>query len=468
MPVFCFCSTRSPSVTSASSVACGALGTDGQAHRYDVPPMASRIVRAGTAPPRPARAHVAIPGQLWPLVALSIGLPPLFLLGLGSVAWVLPGIVFGAALVRTRGVRVPLGGGLLIALIFWILLSGLQVRSVASLALFGYRWALFLSVAMTFIWLCNVPRDEVSDAAVIRVVGWTWPVLVGFGALALIFPDVTSPSPLLRALPSGLSNHPFAVDLASVRFAEIQEFLGYPVPRPSAPFAYANAWGSAAALSLPFFLLDHVIGQSPGRRRTGLIILALGIIPVVVSLNRGLWLSCGVAVAYVACRRAVTGDVRAFVRLVTIAVAVVTVVLVSPLGGLIDDRFEQASDSNDSRQSVATEAVSRGMESPLLGFGAPTTTEDDPVAIGTHGLIWYLIYSHGFVAAGLFVAWLAGMLRVGLRLASNGGIWMTAVLVIAVVQLPIYGMLPQVVLLGVAAGLVWRARHPTPVLTAAT
>jgi len=405
---------------------------------------------------------VPIPGQLWPLVALSIGLPPLFLLGLASFAWALPALVFGAALVLRRDLQLPRGAGILLALVVWIGLSGLQLRGVAGIALFGYRWLLFLSLATAFIWVCNVSRAEVPDAAVIRVVGWTWPVLIVFGALALVLPDVSSPSVLLRILPGALADHPLTVDLASIRFAEVQLFLGYPVARPAAPFAYANTWGSAVALTLPFFLLDRVVGQTGRRRRTGIILLALGVVPMVMSLNRGLWLSCGVAVAYVAFRRVLTGDLRTSLRLLAVAGVVVAAILLSPLGALIGDRIEGADDSNESRGSIAAEAVARGTESPLLGFGAPASNEDDPVAVGTHGLLWYLIFSHGFVAAGLFIAWLAGALRNGFGVASDRGIWLTTVLLMAAMQLLIYNMLPHVVLLGVAAGLLWRDRYEPP------
>jgi hypothetical protein len=439
-------------------------GSDGttevNASKYDRRDMASRVARSGPAPTS-ATGRVPIPIQLWPLVALSVGLPPLYLLGLASFAWALPGVAFGAALLLRKGVKVPRGGGILLALVVWTAVSGIQLHGITTLALFGYRWSLFLSLAMAYIWVCNVPRDEVSDAAIIRVVGWTWPVLVAFAGLALLLPDVSSPSVLLRTLPAGLANHQLMVDLSSLRFAEIQRFLGYPVPRPSAPFAYANTWGSALALTLPFFVLDRVVGQSRARRATGVLVLALAVVPIVVSLNRGLWLSGAAAVAYVAIRRALSGDLRTFVRFAAAAAVAVALVLASPLGGLISDRFERAADSNESRESVAYESLKRGAESPLLGFGAPQLTDDAPVPVGSHGLLWYLVYAHGFVAAGLFLAWLLGALRRGLALTTDQGMWLTTVLVMTLIQILIYDMLPHVVLLGVAAGLLWRSRRLT-------
>lgn len=423
--------------------------------------MARALTTAADAR-HPAPGRVQIPSSLWPLAALSFGLPPLYLLGLASVSWALPGIVFGGALLRQRGVRYARGSGLLLALVLWIGLTGVQLRGLPSLALFGYRWSLFVSLAITFVWICHVGRDAVPDEAIIRVVAWMWPVLMGFGYMAILMPRVSVPTPFLRVLPGGLASHSFIVDIASIRFAELQGFLGYPVPRPSAPFAYANSWGSAAALTFPFFVLDRFIGQPPARRRTGMVLLIAGLIPSVVSLNRGLWLSCGLALAYVAGRRALTGDLRTFVRLIAAMVLAVVIVLASPLGSLVNDRIEGAEDSNESRTSVARSAVVSSFESPLLGHGAPGQG-DEAVFVGTHGLLWYLMYSHGLIAAALFLAWLVGRLRVGLTLTTPMGLWMTAVLVMTLLQMTVYTMHPHVTVVGVAAALVWRQRYdPDP------
>jgi len=415
--------------------------------------LTTRAPAEATATP----VRVAIPTSLWPLIVLSLGLPALFLVGLASVAWSLPGLVFGAALLVRRGVAARPGSGLLVALVAWVLLSGTQVRGMSSLALFGYRASLFVSLAATFIWICDAPRDRRFDAAVVRVVGWTFPIVVAFGWLAILMPQVSTDSLFLRLLPAGLADHPFMVDIASVRLAEVQGFLGYPVNRPSAPFAYANTWGSVVGITFPFFVADWVVGQARGRRRWGMVVLAAAVVPVVVSLNRGLWVSGALALGYVALRRAVRGDLRTLVRLVLGAVLVVVVALASPLGGLVQGRLDRSADSNETRQSVAREALDRGLESPLLGYGAPSSETDSPVAVGSHGLLWYLVYSHGFVAAGLFLAWLLGTIRRGLRLADERGVWLAAVPMVALAQMPIYNVMPHLLLVGVAGALVVRA-----------
>ncbi len=44
------------------------------------------------------------------------------------------------------------------------------------------------------------------------------------------------------------------------RFADVQDILGYPVSRPSAPFIYTNDWGGNFALLIPFVILG--VGKS--------------------------------------------------------------------------------------------------------------------------------------------------------------------------------------------------------------
>src|SRR3546814_10684744 len=149
--------------------------------------------------------------------------------------------------------------------------------------------------------------------------------------------------------------------------------------------------------------------------------LAVGLVPIVVSLNRGLWISCGVAIAYVVVRRGAQGDWRSAATLVAATTVIVTIVALSPLGSLVTDRVEGAERSNASRSSVATAAIEGSWAAPLLGHGAPVQPESDGPPIGTHGLIWYLMFCHGFVGAGLFLGWLGGVVRRAIDMTTPQG-----------------------------------------------
>src|SRR5205085_2674838 len=79
--------------------------------------------------------------------------------------------------------------------------------------------------------------------------------------------------------------------------AQLQEVLGYTSPRPSAPFGYTNTWGNCLGLLLGWFVVSWFAERKSLRRALGLAILAVGAIPVVYSLNRGLWIGLGLVLA---------------------------------------------------------------------------------------------------------------------------------------------------------------------------
>jgi hypothetical protein len=99
------------------------------------------------------------------------------------------------------------------------------------------------------------------------------------------------------------------------------------------------------------------------------------------------------------------------------------------------------------------------MKSPLIGFGTPKSRDDGP-PIGSHGLIWWLMYCHGFIALGLFMAWMARIVWAGRTIRKEPDLWAYISLLVFVLQFPVYGLLPQLPLAAVSAGLVHRSRYP--------
>ncbi len=95
-----------------------------------------------------------------------------------------------------------------------------------------------------------------------------------------------------------------------LQFAEIQHFLGFPVGRPETFFAYTNAWGSAFAILTPFAICAMTQARSRAWRLTLQLAMAAAVVPVVFSLNRGLWLSLGIGLVYATVRFGMRGDYR--------------------------------------------------------------------------------------------------------------------------------------------------------------
>lgn len=397
----------------------------------------------------------------WPLWAFTAGMPVAYAFGLHGFAWCLPGAVLGLRVLLDRSVRFPLSSIPLVAFLTWALLSATVIGSASGLGLFGYRWLLFAGALASLVWLANVPEDVVSSE---RIVGWLatlWIVLVGFGYLGVLLPDLDTASPVQRLL-GGVGRVGFVDELMRWRPAETQGFLGFPLPRPAAPFVATNGWGSAMGILAPFFIRSWIAEADRRRRRVGIVIGLVAAYPILISVNRGLWISLATGLAYFAARKALRGKVGPFVVLSAVLLVVAVALVTTPAGNLVQQRLENSSRSNDSRSDLYELAFQGAKESPLIGNGTPQRAIGAPdlPPVGTHGLIWYLMYVHGFVGLGLFLAWLGGeVLRSG-RVRRRRDWWTHLSLVIALVQVPFYGLLPQVVIFGVAAGLSHREDQP--------
>ena len=126
--------------------------------------------------------------------------------------------------------------------------------------------------------------------------------------------------------------------------------------------------------------------------------MAAAIVPVVFSLNRGLWLSLGLALMYAMFRFWLRGDFRQALKVI-LAFAVVGVILVvSPLGNLATSRFSHKTGDTGriGRDLGAQEKIAN---SPILGFGAPLGAVQSPTHkqsnLGTESEIFLLVFSHG-------------------------------------------------------------------------
>lgn len=396
----------------------------------------------------------------WPLLAMTVWMPAAYFLGFAAVVWIIPAFVFGIPLAMRRSLRLP---GMILpftALAVWIPLTSVQLSSFNAVPVFLYRWLLWVAAVATFVWICNTTTRQISTERIVRMFGALWIVLVGFGYLAILLPRFEAPSLFQRMLPQGLVANPFIYDLTVVRFAELQKFLLTYVPRPAAPMPYTNGWGSTLGLLLPFFVVSWLTVPSFKRRVVGWIIAVFSVFPIAVSTNRGMWLSIAVALLYFAARRAMRGDARPLLAVAMIGAAAITLVLFTPfVDSAVNARLDNTEKSNDTRSSVYKLAFEGAKASPFLGHGAPQSKEEPP-AIGTHGMVWYVMFSHGFpgllfLVSGLLVLFVATMLP-----RTQTALWAHICILICITQVSYYGLLPQIVVVGAAAGIAWRENHP--------
>jgi len=210
-------------------------------------------------------------------------------------------------------------------------------------------------------------------------------------------------------------------------FAQVQDIIGVPVPRPKAPFTYTNEWGSMLALLTPFgfvALYDRRVGFSVKLIR---IMMALSVIPAVISLNRGLWLSLGLGVIYAAIRFGVAGEKKLMIQGLWGMVVLVVVLSITPLGGLIATRINTGH-SNEDRAGLAVSAIEGAIERPVFGWGAPRPNERNLPSVGTHGQLWFVTFSHGFLGAVGFVGTMLSLAWHTRRQTSTAGLWVHVVI----------------------------------------
>lgn len=419
--------------------------------------------RTTPAPIEPPSRSIHRPG--WILPALFLGFPLWWILGVAHVAGIAFGAVAAVHLALRQRLRAPPGFGLWVLFLVWVVASSVMLgwppRSPVS---FVFRALSYTAAGLLLLYVFNLDQHRVPAAWIADVLARFWIVLIGFGLAALILPSRGIMSVLELVLPPRLLADPFLFEIVHPNLAQHQTFLGYPVPRPAAPFVYTNNWGSAVALLTPFFVIRYVLSSVPRRRNLGRILAGIAIVPVVFSLNRGLWLSLAVGLLYAGLRYARRGRLFAAQAIVLAFVGIGLVAYLSPLQGLVSDRLD-VGHSNDSRTTLYAEVAERVQASPLFGYGAPENVEIPGrrlPPVGTQGQFWMVLFSHGIVGAGLFVGWFLSTFRRTLGGDDPITFWANVTLLIAIVQLPFYGMLPtQLLIIVTAAALALRALDRT-------
>ena len=147
--------------------------------------------------------------------------------------------------------------------------------------------------------------------------------------------------------------------------------------------------------------------------------------------------------------------------------AIGTVVVATPAGNSIRDSLDtRTNDSNERREILYEETLERTLESPVLGYGAPRPSERTNQSVGSHGQIWTVMFSHGFLAAGLFLGFIFLLVWHSRNPATMTGTWLHVILLVGLVQMLFYGQLPhQLFIIASVAAL--SQRESEPVLTAA-
>lgn len=445
------------------------------------PPVRARNGAGNHRGPRPF-----LPG--WPVTFAFAGFPVWWVLGISNFIGHIAAAFLVLELLHRKRIRVPRSFGFWLLFLVWVAIGVLLLQVAAPYAVpststgryitWLYRFGWYVSATVFLVYIGNM-RDQLSIQRVARALSAFFVAIVVGGWLAILTPGLEFPSLLELILPSSINNIEFVNFL--IHPTVVQDYAASAAghPRPSAPFAYANFWGLNFACALPFFLLVWLGPEASWQRRAaGMLIALLAVVPAILSWNRGLWLAVLAMVTLLAVRSALRGQLKTLVGLVSATVIVGMIILLSPLGGMIQSRLENPT-SNNTRSNLATLTTISVLEgSPIVGFGStrdsassfysiaggdrPSCPECSPPALGTQGQLWLALYAQGVLGLIFFLGFILTWFGRGLRMRSPASTAAICVLVAHLVTLPIYDSLGiGTVLLLVAIALLWR-EHEEP------
>ncbi len=423
----------------------------------------------------------------WPLTVVLAGFPLWWILGLASFLPVLIAVPMAWQLIRSRRIAMPGGFGWWLLFLVWMAAGLFLLFADAPGAVpggggggrvlvFGLRASWYLACTVVLLWVANSDRTQLSVRRYCQLFGYMFVLTTLGGLIGMTWPEISLTSPLEMVLPGALANNGFVSSLVHLDVADIQTVLGDPEPRPTMPFAYANTWGSAISLFLPFFLVAWFRFGRTWQRVLAPFVLAAAALPIVYSLNRGLWFSLAVGAVLLVVLQLRTGRPTVIVATAVVGVIAVVAILASPLSSMVQERFEHQHSNERRSQLLVATVESTALGSPLVGFGstrdvqgsfasiAGGSTPDCPACgvppLGTQGQLWMVIFSQGFVGLVLFLAFFLTAFGRVWRCRSLTDTLCFFVLVFFGMQLFVYDTLDMPMYTVMATiGLAWRERQ---------
>jgi hypothetical protein len=424
----------------------------------------------------------------WPLSLVVLGFPIWWALGLSTILPMAISIVMADQLLRRRRIALPRGFAFWALFLAWMALGIFVLFADAPdavpggdssrILIFVYRAAWYLTATVVLLWVANLRESELPTRWVYQLLAFMFVVTTVGGLIGVVAPTIEFTSVVEMLLPRGLRANGLVQAIAHPAVADIENILGRPQARPKAPFAYANSWGSNLVLFLPFFLVAWFRQGPRWQRFVGPVVLVMAAVPVVYSLNRGLWVAMALGAAGFLWLQVSKGRALATFLSAALLVMIAVIFLLSPLSSIVQDRVEHQH-SNERRSQLLEQTVSSTLRgSPVVGFGstrdvqgsfssiAGASTPDCPKCgvppLGTQGHIWQVIFAQGFVGLGLFLTFFVMALAQCWRCRTTVETLCTFSVAFFLLLLPVYDTLgiPLVTVM-VAIGLLAREQRTT-------
>jgi hypothetical protein len=381
---------------------------------------------------RAERAGALASHPAWPVTALLAGYPLWWALGIADFMWILlavPMVVRMAAWrANGRRLRVPPGFGI------WLLFLICAAVGIFALTLtapgtvpspvshrvlsYGDRMLSYVGVTVLLLYAGNLTERELPRRRFAWLLGLVavYATLGGLAGMAL--PHLQFDSPFLLLLPKSVQANTFIQASMHPGLSQVQNVLGTAKGRPKAPFDYTNIWGESLSILLPWLIVGWYLGGTRRQRWIVGSVITLSIIPLLYSLNRGVWIGIGVAIGYLALRLAAKGRVALLGGLVAVIALVGILLLVTPLHGIVSGRLANGK-SDILRSKLSALAVQDAVASPLIGYGDTRQERGSPQSIavgpspkcpvcgqlevGSTGQLWLLLVCNGFLGAALYL-----------------------------------------------------------------
>ena len=441
--------------------------------------MTPATERAQATPARPAEPRWLRPG--WPLALALCPFGLWWLLGISSFVGPIAAVFMSIELARRRALRVPKGFGLWALFVLWVVMGVVVLQVNAPGAVPGhsssryFTWAFrlswYLAGTVTLLYVGNL-RRALPAWRVSRILALMFLTIVAGGWLGMLLPHLEFPSLLEALLPHRIASTPFVNFLIHPEIVQAN-MNAVSAPRPTAPFGYANIWGLNFACFLPFFVHAWFGAEAGWRRAWAPPLLLVSLVPVVASLNRGLWVVLVASAVLVAVLAALRGRLGVLSVLAAGGLVLAALLVLTPAGDMVATRLANGmSESTRSNLGAATmESVATG--SPIVGFGTTRDVQGSflsiaggdsalcpdcaPPALGTQGHLWLVAFSQGLVGLVLYLAFYVGWFVRGLRIRSAPAAVGVVVITAHLLTMPIYDYI-GLALIPVMAGVayLWR------------
>jgi hypothetical protein len=277
----------------------------------------------------------------------------------------------------------------------------------------------YISAPIILLYVGNLSERELPLRRIARIMAWFFVVVVAGGILGILFPPTSIRTPMTHALPHVLASNPYVNTLVTVDFAQVQQALsGVTGARPAFPFDYTNTWGEALALLLPWFIIATMRGKRTLFQRIWPIgVLLVAVIPIIYSVNRGMWIGLIISVIYLVIRLAMRGRWQPVAIVMAATAIAAVVVLTTPLSTVITNRIATPH-SNSGRSNINSAAVVTAEGSPIIGWGGlsgvigsdrsaaigptPACPQCGSRDIGSDGQLWLNLITTGFLGAFMY------------------------------------------------------------------